>query len=57
MFDLISKRRWFFAFSLLITRVAFGEGQLADSATAALLAATVVGAVLTAPLLRSKREG
>ena len=40
-----------FTVSLLITRVAFGEGALADAATAALLVGTVVGVGLTALLL------
>ena len=40
-----------FTVPLLIARVAFGEGALADAATAALLAGTVVGLVLSAPLL------
>lgn len=42
-----------FTVPLLIARVAFGDGALADSATAALLAGTLVGALLTAPLLRA----
>jgi NhaA family Na+:H+ antiporter len=42
-----------FTVSLLIARVAFGESALADAATAALLAGTVVGLALTALLLRS----
>jgi len=46
-----------FTVPLLIARVAFGEGALADAATAALLAGTVVGLVLTAPLLRRGNDG
>jgi NhaA family Na+:H+ antiporter len=46
-----------FTVSLLITRVAFGEGALADAATAALLLGTVIGLVLTSALLRPTREG
>jgi NhaA family Na+:H+ antiporter len=46
-----------FTVPLLISRVAFGEGALADAATAALLAGTVVGAALTAPLLHQRRAG
>jgi NhaA family Na+:H+ antiporter len=42
-----------FTVPLLITRIAFGQGQLADSATAGLLVGTVVGLALTAPLLRT----
>jgi NhaA family Na+:H+ antiporter len=42
-----------FTVSLLIARVGFGESALADAATAALLAGTVVGLALTALLLRS----
>jgi len=44
-----------FTVSLLIVRVAFGEGPLADAATAGLIAATVVGLALTALLLRRSR--
>ncbi len=40
-----------FTVSLLIARVAFGDGRLADSATAALLLSTVVAVGVTAPLL------
>ncbi len=46
-----------FTVPLLIARVGFGEGALADAATAALLAGTVVGFVLTAVLLDRGREG
>ncbi|MBV9412585.1 MAG: Na+/H+ antiporter NhaA, partial [Acidimicrobiia bacterium] len=42
-----------FTVPLLIARVAFGDGALANAATTALLAGTVVGVALTAPLLRS----
>jgi NhaA family Na+:H+ antiporter len=39
--------------SLLVARVAFGDGPLADAATAALLAGTLIGLALTALLLGS----
>jgi Na+:H+ antiporter, NhaA family len=40
-----------FTVPLLIVRAAFGEGALADSATAALLAATVLGLIVTGVVL------
>jgi NhaA family Na+:H+ antiporter len=45
-----------FTVPLLIARVALGESALANAATAALLAGTVVGFALTAVLLRPPQE-
>jgi NhaA family Na+:H+ antiporter len=45
-----------FTVPLLIVRAAFGEGLLADSATAALLTSTVLGSMATAVLLARRRR-
>ena len=45
-----------FTVPLLIVRAAFGEGVLADSATAALLTSTAAGVVATFALLGRRRS-